>query len=314
MSSPSVAAGVGSSTSASSLPPLAAKGGGGASSSGGRSHERTGRIVRLHFSCHAELPLGSFLRVTGSTLWAPGTSADDPCEATQTYDKTEAMAFPVAEDPDLENPPVAELYASSVEMVTTPEEYPVWRTRKPVVLVIHNNRKAVQHHYYRYMVVCPGATLEVSTTAAEAAIMDENEAHVSTSNELVGQTPVMDWEDPFGSLGDRSRRGEASSLSVTSSVTMGQVTRSDFRNLPYRTVDIDVKTGMPVLSGDDSAAVAAASTPRVVVDRWNMPDDDTFRPYRIREAVRLCVFLVEAFPVLIVVFVDLRIFSHLFGA
>ena len=39
----------------------------------------TGRVVRLHFECHAELPIGSYLRVTGSSLWAPtaiGTPSD----------------------------------------------------------------------------------------------------------------------------------------------------------------------------------------------------------------------------------------------
>ena len=41
-----------------------------------------GRVVRLHFCCKAELPIGSSLRVTGSTLWAPAQlTAQDPTNA-----------------------------------------------------------------------------------------------------------------------------------------------------------------------------------------------------------------------------------------
>lgn len=282
-------------------------GAGGAGNAGAAAvAERTGRVVRLHFCCHAELPVGSFLRVTGSTRWAPGTAACDPAEAAPAFDRTESMAFPVGgEDADVNAggphsgagggaggvPPVAELYASSVEMVTTPDTYPLWKTRKPVVLVLNGGRnRAVQHHYYRYLVVCPGATLDSGELLIDPD--DPSSALVSTSNELVGSTPVMEWEDPFGSLGDRSRRGEASNMSITSSICNAgnQVTRSDFRNLPYRTLDVDVRSGRPVLESDEQGGsgggdAAAAAAALVRIDRWNVPDDVSFRPYRIREAV-----------------------------
>lgn len=72
----------------------------------------------------------------------------------------------------------APYYVSSVEMVTSPETYPIWRTRKPVVLVltdkkskresvddmdadddddVDNVKRAVIQHNYRYLVVTPGA-------------------------------------------------------------------------------------------------------------------------------------------------------------
>lgn len=237
--------------------------------------ERTGKVVHLHFECEAALPIGSFLRVTGSTLWAPGTSALDPVEAAPVLGSTEAAAFPVSEDAEGVIPSFSDLYTSSVEMVTTPETYPIWKTRKPVVVVIHHQRKAVQHHYYRYLVVSPGATM----TAASTCFRDEDEAAiVSTSNEITGSVAVTEWEDPFsGGLGDRNRRGESSAVSLTSSLVGGQVSKSDFRNLPYRTLDIDVKTGKVVV--EDEAKPSR-------LDRWNQPDDDTFRPFRIREAVR----------------------------
>ena len=41
-----------------------------------------GRVVKLHFACRAELPIGSTLRVTSSQLWAPGTlTPSDPTDA-----------------------------------------------------------------------------------------------------------------------------------------------------------------------------------------------------------------------------------------
>mmetsp|Transcript_21523 Transcript_21523/g.46034 ORF Transcript_21523/g.46034 Transcript_21523/m.46034 type:complete len:194 (-) Transcript_21523:185-766(-) len=72
-------------------------------------------------------------------------------------------------------------YASRVEMVTCPETYPLWRTRRPVVLVLTdplsksndgdinmeedggsnepNSRsgRGVFRHHYRYLAVTPGA-------------------------------------------------------------------------------------------------------------------------------------------------------------
>jgi hypothetical protein len=306
-----------------------------------------GRVIRLHFTCHAELPIGSTLRVTGSTLWAPGAAALDPSEAGAAYVHEQAEGFPVNTqspesimDESMESTAATSslmngrpLYASSIEMVTTPETYPVWKTRRPVIIVSHatqqqsNNttqststsappRRRIQHHYYRYLVVCPGAAADDDTRGGESILNDQDSSPIiSTSNEEIGSTPVMQWEDPFSSILQSTRNnstasnmdntprsatmGEVSMTSMTSShfgttssATLGIASASakDYRNLPYRTLDIDLVTGQPLWDdavattiGEDS--VAATTTLNEHMDHWNSPDDATFRPYRIRDVV-----------------------------
>lgn len=243
------------------------------------TEERTGRVVRLHFRCQAEIPIGSSLRVTGSSLWAPGSAATDPSDSEVAVNRTESSAFPVTEEDAMYLTPTQSLYTSSVEMVTTPEEYPIWKTRKPVVVVIHSSKKSVQHHYYRYLVVSPGGSDGGEPEQEE----DEDEvAVVSTSNEFTGSTAVVQWEDPFGTLGSH-KRAAVSTLSLTSSVTRTGHGSGDYRNLPYRTVDIDVKSARPDV--DDETEMAP-------LDHWNMGDDASFRAYSIREAVRMLCMIV----------------------
>jgi len=262
-----------------------------------------GRVVRLHFKCRAELPIGSYLRVTGCTLWAPGSSAQDPTDAHQIAQEEASKAFPVAEnaeeaavesidqiDEELAGmPSTSSMYTSSVELVTTPDEYPIWRTRRPVVVVLHKHPKQIQHHYYRYMVVTPGATTETGAlTMAELAAEQEDDDEdneefvdgggVSTSEENTssGTTRVMMWEDPFQKL----KRSELSGVSLSTNksfVTDKAVfTKNSLINLPYRTVDIDVSTGTPILEEDAGD---------VRVDTWNNRDDISFRPFLIRDAM-----------------------------
>ena len=90
------------------------------------------------------------------------------------------------------------LYTSSVEMVTSPEEYPTWRTKSPVTIVLTNKDdedkdKEVETimHRYRYMVVTPGA---LGTNTDDDGSMLEPSA---TSNDDEGCYKVMNWEDPF---------------------------------------------------------------------------------------------------------------------
>ena len=266
-----------------------------------------GRVVRLHFKCRAELPIGSYLRVTGCTLWAPGSSAQDPTDAHQIAKEEALEGFPVR-DPEEEAaanldsldgaggfdeettgmPTTQSMYTSSVELVTTPDEYPIWRTRRPVVVVLHKHPKQIQHHYYRYMVVTPGATTETGAlTMAELAAATQNDDEdgdgmvdagglVQTSEENTGSTRVMMWEDPFQSL----QRGAASGLSLDTTKSFitdkAGVTKNTLINLPFRTVDIDVSTATPILEEDAGD---------VRVDAWNNRDDISFRPYLIRDAM-----------------------------
>lgn len=303
------------------------------------SQPLAGRVVRLHFQCYAEIPIGSFLRVTGSTLWAPGTAASDPSDTAHASqhmaDQENSGGINNSDtnsgfnhmdiNSDMNGPSTGTLYASSVEMVTTPEDYPIWRTRKPVVIVINSNRhrsKTVQHHYYRYLVVSPGGSCALLSqngnpqmfhtggvpghVAPSPTIDDTEDAFlVSTSSEMSGSTAVMQWEDPFGSLGRQhgnttfalkqlhknSAGGStnsygpdvtsASAVSLNSTVTLGdgQFTSMDYRNLPYRIIDIDVQMGRPLYEEHDEINTT------VRIDRWNNPDDASFQPYLIREAV-----------------------------
>jgi len=164
------------------------------------SSELTGRVVRLHFRCHAELPRGSFLRITDG--WAP---VDD-----------------------------GQLYCASHEMVCRDN---VWQTRRALTLVVPHGRRTVQHLYYRYMVVAPGL---------------QQTQGILTHHERLGSTTVTSWEDPFHVL----------NLAAHHNV--------DYRNLPYRTVDVHV--GM-----QDAVTVP--------LDHWNEADDASFQAFRIRDAV-----------------------------
>lgn len=240
--------------------------------------------MRIHFQCRAELPIGSFLRVTGSSLWSPGTSASDPAEAAPVVGRTEQAGFPVAEHLDMEvnhrnNTSFNSLYTSSVEMVTTPEDYPLWRTRKPVVVVLNRHaaaKKSVQHHYYRYLVVSPGTTGDPYSDDDDDDD-DEREpagAIVCTSNEFIGSTVVMQWEDPFQTLLQHHHQPSAVSLASSIGLPTAIHTSSDYRNLPYRTLDIDV---------------TAPQLTETQQDQWNVKDDASFQPFLIREAVRLMI-------------------------
>lgn len=89
-----------------------------------------GRVVYLHFACRAPLPIGSYLRVTSSQLWAPGTlTPSDPTDAINVSTKANELALPdnttdgmigVEGDAFGFGANVQLSYASSVEMVTSP--------------------------------------------------------------------------------------------------------------------------------------------------------------------------------------------------
>ena len=103
----------------------------------------------------------------------------------------------------------APYYVSSVEMVTTPETYPIWRTRKPVVLALTdkeskqesvddmdaddddgdgnvNVKSAVFHHTYRYLVVTPGA----ETDGAHGLGRFDSDGDIDDINNLLNKTKI----------------------------------------------------------------------------------------------------------------------------
>jgi hypothetical protein len=276
--------------------------------------------------------MGSFLRVSGSTLWAPGTSPLDPTEATPTVEHINHMDYCNVNDAvygsgsgggDITS---TNLYTSSVEMVTSPETYPIWKTRKPVILIWNrrgnnNSAAAVLHHCYRYLVVAPGTVrnpssilLPTTDGSGEAGHMGPTTTiQASTSNETTntGSTIVLEWEDPFNTMyqgnptssllfgsanssttsfnptGSVSKSRNVSAVSLNSSVHLASMTHSgaQFRNLPYRTIDVNATNGNHL---DHLTTVHQQSSDVVIniLDHWNHADDPTFQPYRIRDAVR----------------------------
>lgn len=241
-----------------------------------------GKVLRLHFACHAELPIGSSLRVTSSTLWAPGSlaNAHDSSDASYADSRaatSEGQANSGQEDLNSTQQSYVGLYASSVEMVTSPEEYPLWRTKNPVIVIANGNDNATLNHRYRYMVVTPGAdadynelnqeldvihdskhrfnsstdvTMETSeSTGANASSISENELELkdtlcTTSNDMEGAFPVMMWEDPFHddepqTIAKRSRTNSVRQLSYVSLASLRKTKQiKNLANLPFRTLTI----------------------------------------------------------------------------
>mmetsp|Transcript_1714 Transcript_1714/g.2524 ORF Transcript_1714/g.2524 Transcript_1714/m.2524 type:complete len:1280 (+) Transcript_1714:278-4117(+) len=299
----------------------------------------SGRVVRLNFACRASLPLGSFLRVTGSTLWAPGTvTVSDPSDAQAVATEMSDEAFHsngslgiggtnVDNEESVNSVfynPNAGLYASSVEMVTTPETYPVWRTRTPVVVVLGGDGQQhqgsggdgekplnVHHHRYRYMIVNPGADVDHydddddedgnnagSNKAEKAAHHGQEGGGASTSNDAEGSHAVTLWENPFeattpGSGGKDLKDSRLSMASLRSIRTSGVSNVRNLANLPYRTLDIDMSTATVIDSFSSPTAGADVMEEEkqehtedgVRIDTWDFEDDLTFRPYVVREAL-----------------------------
>jgi len=246
--------------------------------------------------------MGSSLRVTGSSLWAPTslTSPSDPMNAHNIAKETAATAgFPsFGNDTEesleywINNTPTT-LYSSSVEMVTTPETYPVWKTIQPVVVVLTETTTDKQRHYYRYLVVTPGAS-----SPTEMDILGDTEIQtmdISTSDGHDGTVNVMMWEEPDfpglertvtnkneagGSTGGVHHSASQQSINTNmTSVVANDHSASEntflrLAKLPYRSLDINVET-----------AQVSSPAPEDRLDTWNRPDDTTFKAYVVREMI-----------------------------
>jgi trehalose 6-phosphate synthase/phosphatase len=206
-------------------------------------HENlNGKVLKLHFACHAELPYGSNLRITASnsllassmttSLQSVENNADENCK---------------------------KIYASSVEMVTTPEEYPVWRTRTPVICVVNNTTSdGLFEHRYRYIVTTPGAVSQ-----------DNDENEMMTGNDDDGYVDVTVWEDPF--------RNDAN-------MDDAKMEQTSFAELPYRSIKIDVTSNTePVInsvsvSGDGNLSESSNGKPRI--DYFNSSQDASFQSFK----------------------------------
>jgi hypothetical protein len=151
-----------------------------------------GKVLKLHFACRAKLPHGSFLRVTSSNLW--GSTIQSGSIASTAISNTDANYVELDSEHKI-------IYSSSVEMVTTPEDYPLWKTRTPVICVVNSDcadADCIFQHKYRYLVVTPGA-----------AIADSLDNVTSDEQDVV--VNVTTWEDPF----DDTAQGDETKIVVS---------------------------------------------------------------------------------------------------
>jgi len=293
-----------------------------AADSSGDPPPAEGRVLRLHFACRAALPHGSTLRVTSTRLWAPDSSSAHITEGeTAHVSGGGGGSEDSAADFDHHGPADSDrnMYASSVEMVTTPDAYPVWRTRTPVVVVANSAGGTVQKHRYRYMVVTPGVDTDALTDGgeaggggmsqdaeemltAEAAPTDSPDhaarlgggAHTSADENGDGPLSVMMWEDPFVENRNPSRPDPSVSVVSLPSVRRKNLSLGD---LPWRTIEIDLTSLPPsgaiqsnsvgVGGGGIISSTSSSSSSRkaeftdggIRVDHWNDETDPTFRQY-----------------------------------
>lgn len=212
-----------------------------------------GKVLRLHFACLADLPYGSSLRVTSSESWAATASTCGSNFQHSANSKSDNM-----EDDDLENAEKSSLYLSSVEMVTTPETYPLWKTRTPVIRVVNNTSgddNSVFLHRYRYLVVTPGGH------------QNEDGHGMITSDGHGGVVDVDMWEDPL----NETKEDQNSSAGAGT-------------DIPHRTVQIDVSSVNTSTFGkvliDSSSQDEKFTSDGVRIDRWNNMSDVAFLPYK----------------------------------
>jgi len=252
-----------------------------------------GRVARVHFTCKADLPMGSSLRVTGNSLWAPTslTNASDPMNAHQIAQGSYGNETEDSLEYWFSNNPT-NLYASSVEMVTTPEEHPVWKTKQPVVVILSATNSIVQRHYYRYLVVTPGASSPTEMDVLNESNVDTMD--ISTSDGRDGTINVMAWEQPAfpgmdrtasvsnnnkppvpSSTSQQSMNTNVTTMSIANDPSSSQNQFLLLAQMPYRTLDIHLET-----------AKVTSPPPEDRLDTWNCPDDSAFKPYLIRESMQ----------------------------
>ena len=253
-----------------------------------------GKVLRLHFACHAELPVGSTLRVTSSESWA-GTHLSSMAATAPngTSNSTNTNSFqPISNsninqinDDDLDDTSNHSIYSSSVEMVTTPETYPIWRTRTPVIRVVNhttmtnncqNNSTRTDDrifcHRYRYLVITPGKEIDDGNDMPL-----QSKQVMITSDGLGGVVEVDEWEDPF----DEQSNYEQQQQLLTSPVSLAPFKKRN-DELPYRTISIDVSSSDLNTFGNvlHPSSQCDFTSDSVKIDRFNDAADGTFLHYK----------------------------------
>ena len=293
------------------------------------SHQSSGRVVKIHLACRASIPIGSHLRVTGTHIWDPTETGnpDDPSNAASVASQIGQSAYDkgklglggmvvnedeVAQTGDGHGSSVLERqalqggihddrsswHATSIEMVTSPKTYPLWRTRRPVIVTLTDPRdgrdmEKVIHHQYRYLVATPGSEIEPHGLPTFESLQETDSFSMkkisSSGVELNAMTPGKDgiqfpvtlWENPPAfndSFGARS---------VDSEITVPQGSEEKpydiLSNLCYRSLEIDTLNGNVIRPPGSHEFTEDG----VLVDNWNRADDTSFQAYAEREKVRI---------------------------
>ncbi|KAL7444630.1 hypothetical protein ACHAXH_008584 [Discostella pseudostelligera] len=122
--------------------PAQGRGGGGRAISGRHVHQQ-GRVHYLHFTCHATLPMGTTLRVTSSALnplppsctGGGGGSNSNLILPDEQQESGEMKEDASSSACDANSTKLVDNYLNTVEMYTTPEMYPIWKTTHPVAII-----------------------------------------------------------------------------------------------------------------------------------------------------------------------------------
>lgn len=224
-----------------------------------------GRTHRLHFAIHAALPIGTTLRVAAFGYQA--TYNNDP------VDTEPKIATPEALPQWLDVIPreYRRQLHDSIELYTTPETYPIWRTDRPVVTIDDGGGTATNEpllYRYRYVAVTPGASIdwnalfEGESDAAEGEILEDAEV-VGQGGGGEGEFPPVLFEVP-PSWGDRTSQLSTYPHYRTRVLVKGTSDNSimDLGNNEDTNMDVE----------DDGE--------EVTIDHWNVEDDASYQHFR----------------------------------
>jgi len=198
-----------------------------------------------------------------------------------------------------------QVYTSSVALVTSPDDWPVWRTRTPVVVALRNyHGRGVEQHRYRYMVVTPGVNNMANAADEE---MSEIEVKVVGTGTGTFTSPedhsngvgveVMAWEDPFYDRESQvNLKGGVSTNSLPSVPSVRQTFTNNLANLPYRTIEIDITTAQVKYDqrgedldinneSDKNSNQGQFTHDGIWIDNWNKAEDLSFCPYIVRDGI-----------------------------
>ena len=226
-----------------------------------------GRTHRLHFAIHATLPIGTTLRVVAFGYQA--TYNNDPVDIEP---KIETTPDTLPQWLDVIPREYRRQLRDSVELYTTPETYPLWRTDRPVVTIDDGGggsaatKNGPLLYRYRYVAITPGASIDWNAFESEG---DAVEGELLEDADVVGQG-AGDKEFPPVLFEVPPSWGDKTSLLSTYP--------------PYRTrvlVKGNNDNIMDLGNNDDTNMdVEDDGANEVVIDHWNVEDDTSYQHFR----------------------------------